>query len=532
MDVFASLAYDPLLDPTTPAPDINSASRKRPRSTTPTSRSNKSQKASSPVPSGSLADKLLDPVQRNGALNELLRISATNYALDGDSVLKALAEIVFECLDWDHSTQEEEPEPTFSPWKHCTQESKLWATRCQDCFSNKHAIMAPEKFRCIEAVVVILRNLSFAAANARLLAFSADILEILVGCLYEGTFSSVPSSVEDSNLASNTLTLSALHAMVNLAPHLDVTGQKLFCDKLFFTQKADEGPLVPDPSSFGLAVDGVWGFGSLWLAKRLDAKEDVMTDIPKSALLELTNAADYVIQCWAIFPALEFIFADPKASRSVLMMAVDLVQEFVNHARVGVVGSVEQEGGNSNNIPSARAILVNMPESVLNRLTDLLYIPRLGPDSLNYEDPTINIVTRVNMYKLFMTYDANVDTDVRDRALDVLVPLLELDSPRMAARMAVYPSGRVRTRLFDALVPILAGAVGRNESSMLASQLLKELAKAGKETKTALAYIQGRLLELAAKDARMSNLMFTHLYPPEPAEESDGESSEEQEGSV
>ena len=112
-------------------------------------------------------------------------------------------------------------------------------------------------------------------------------------------------------------------------------------------------------------------------------------------------------------------------------MAVDLLQEFVNHARIGVVGSIDlkeqqllqQQGG----IPSARAILLQVPDSVLHRLVDLLYIPRLGPDCLNYEDPTITIVTRVNMFKLMTGYDATIDADVRDRALDVLVPLLELD---------------------------------------------------------------------------------------------------------
>ena len=78
----------------------------------------------------------------------------------------------------------------------------------------------------------------------------------------------------------------------------------------------------------------------------------------------------------------------------------------------------------------------------MQRLLDLLYIPRLGPDSLEYIDPVQNIVTRVTTLKLLMGYDATVDTDVRDRALDFLVPLLELDSPRLAQR----ETGRQRER--------------------------------------------------------------------------------------
>lgn len=374
---FSGLAYDPLLDPTNLSTDFSNISRKRSRSTTPTPRptagSTGSQAVSpfaAPSVTVSLADRLSDPEQRNAALNQLLQASSTNHALDGEAVLQQLAVIVFETLDW-KPHQVDRNEPTFSPWKYPTEEAKAWAEHCQASFSNRVTVMAPEKLRAVEVVLVVLRNLSFAAANARLLAFSPDILAILVGALYQGTFSSSPSNIEDSSMGGNLLAVSALHALVNLAPHLDVTGQKLFCDKLFFTQKKDEGPLVPDPSSFGLAANGVWGFGSLWLAKRLDAKEDVMTDIPKSTLLELTNAVDYVIQVWAIFPALAFILNDPKASRAVLMMAVDLLQEFVNHARVGVVGSVDKE--KEKGIPSARAILVDVSTVAVPFLYRTLY---------------------------------------------------------------------------------------------------------------------------------------------------------------
>jgi hypothetical protein len=149
---------------------------------------------------------------------------------------------------------------------------------------------------------------------------------------------------------------------------------------------------------------------------------------------------------------------------------------------------------------------------MLKRLIDLLYVPRLGPDSLDYVDPVHNIVTRVTTLKLLVGYDATVDTDVRDRALDVLVPLLELDSPRMAARLGFDPvTGRVRTRLLDALVPILTTAAGRNEASMLASQLFRELSKA-EENKQGLQYVQERLVELASRDARVSQLVWNHLY--------------------
>ena len=112
---------------------------------------------------------------------------------------------------------------------------------------------------------------------------------------------------------------------------------------------------------------------------------------------------------WAVFPALSKLLTDSTSPRLVIMTALDLLQEFINHARVGVVGEVDVEA----DLPDARSIVVHMPTKVLNRLSDLLYVPRLGPDSLDYIDPVHNIVTRVTTLKLLMSYDATVDTDVR-----------------------------------------------------------------------------------------------------------------------
>ena len=224
------------------------------------------------------------------------------------------------------------------------------------------------------------------------------------------------------------------------------------------------------------------------------------------------------------------------------MTALDLLQEFINHARVGVVGEVDVEA----DLPDARSIVVHMPTKVLNRLSDLLYVPRLGPDSLDYIDPVHNIVTRVTTLKLLMSYDATVDTDVRgmstctapidfekschytvsftfdpllainvsDRTLDILVPLLELDSPALARRLGRDEdkgTNRTRNRLYDTLLPILTTQVGRNEAPLLATQLLRELAKA-EENKMGFLYLQERLVALASQDQRVAHLVFNHLY--------------------
>jgi hypothetical protein len=507
--------------------DGTGSSRKRPRSTSPGPMVSIG-KPRAGVPDGaSLGRRVLHPSTRNDALNDLLRITVSheiNYALDGDALLKALGTVFYEVIGWDseddhdddqeNNNEADEDDVQFSAkeaWLgHITRDREKWAKFCQVHLSK--ALLSVDDLKCLEVILTILRNLSFVAANLRLMAYSNEILSVLVGSLYEQS-SKLVGALEDNNNNATVLTLNALAILTNLAPHLDVTGQKLFCDKLFLKSSSpeapsDEGVKLPDPETFGQAADGSWGFGSMLLAKKLDIKEDFVQDVTRETLLQLTQ--DYLVRVWAIFPALSKVLTDTIAPRVVTMMAVELLQEFINQARVGVVGKVEDQD-DSDQIPNLRAILVYLPDHILQRLVDFLYIPRLSSDSLEYNDPVVNIVTRVNPLKLLGGYDATVDTDVRDRALDVLVPLLELDSPDMAKRVGTKSNGLVNNRLFDAVVPILAAQSGRNEAPMLATQLLRELSKA-EENKDGFMYIQERVMASASKDPRVAHLVFNHLY--------------------
>lgn len=487
--------------------------RKRPRSVSPTPGNQSKPQNPLHAYDNSLAARLRDPLLRNGALNELMQLTSKhdkNFSLSGDSALDALAGMFFDVIEW-KPVEESEP-PAFHSQRawtsHPTKECAAFAEFCKRKLSNGN--LSQEKKKYLDSVLVIIRNLSFVAANLRLLAYSPRIMQVLVGSLYESS-NSKNYGGDDFGTSSSTsglLALSALNVLVNLAPYLDVTGQKMLCDKLFYSAGAsEEAPLVPSPGTFGQAANGAWGFGSLWLAKRLDTKEDIVQDISPKLLRLLTQ--EHIVCVWSIFPALAQVLADSTASRLVVMTTVELLQEFINHARVGVVGSVEDQEGASE-IPNARAILVHIPGEALERLTSLLYTPRLGPDALEYVDPVHNIVPRVTTLKLLMGYDATVDADVRDRALDVLVPLMELDSPRMAIRLGTESSSKPYNRLFDAIFPILSSKVGRNEAPLLASQLLRELSKA-EENRDGFLYLQERLLELASKDARVAQLVFNHL---------------------
>jgi hypothetical protein len=90
----------------------------------------------------------------------------------------------------------------------------------------------------------------------------------------------------------------------------------------------------------------------------------------------------------------------------------------------------------------------------------------------------------------------------------------------MAARLGTDAGGTLpRTRLYDALVPILTTTAGRNEASVLATQLFRELAQASEENRAGLQFVQSRLVELASRDPRVSLLVWNDLYPPDEEEE-------------
>lgn len=493
--------------------------RKRPRSTSPTPAQAAGTQRSGVPDSDSLAQRLLrSSTSRIETLNELLRLTSSyeiNYALDGDELLNALASVFYEIIGWDEDDEEQlQKEPQFSAKRAWSQKDLAppcakWAQYCQTHLTKSH--LSVDDLKMLEAILTILRNLSFVAANLRLMAYSNDILNILVGSLYEQS-SKLVGALDDNSNNATVLAQNALSVLTNLTPYLDVTGQKLVCDKLFLkSEQSEEGVKLPDPSTFGQAADGRWGFGSVLLAKNLDTKEDFVQDVPRDMLLQLTQ--DHLIRVWSIFPALGKVLTDTTAPRVVTMMAVELLQEFINLARVGVVGSVEDQE-NLDQIPDTRAILVYIPDLILQRLTDFLYIPRLSSDSLEYNDPIVNIVTRVTPLKLLSGYDSTVDTDIRDRSLEVLVPLLELDSPELAKRLGTKTkTGLVHNRIFDAVVPILSTKSGRNEAPLLAIQLLRELSKAA-ENKNGLLYIQERVIAMASKDPRVAHLAFNHLYPP------------------
>ena len=311
----------------------------------------------------------------------------------------------------------------------------------------------------LHSVLVVLRNLSFVSANLRPLAFHPRVLPLLITSLYL------------SGDHSDEL-LSVVHTLTNLHPILDVTGQRLMCDSVFLNNDK------------GLAK---LGFGGIRLAKRLD--NDTLHD----DALAWEISGPQIQRIWCLFPALRHVLTDPDTPRPVLISAIEFVQELLTHKET------------SSRVPTMKELFQEVPYDVLVRLVDLLWIPRGGPDALDYLNPLTNVVSRVSTLKLMMGYDATIDSEVRDRALDFLVMLAGLDE-KVPQKLV-----KTGTQLFDALLPILKSKTGRNDAPALAVSLLKIMARF-QDTNDGFLYVQERILTLASTDNQVAELALGHLY--------------------
>lgn len=361
-------------------------SRKRGRPSTPSRAMDLQRNQPSKQQQKPYDDKLAQlqhPATRHKELNELLKITANhdiNFSLSNDSVICALVDICFEIFNDTHQEQEERFIVLRSKeaWNRPPVSSaQQWANKCAKLSLHK---FSDNEQKVLLAVAVILRNLSYTGANLRLLAYSPSVLHVLTGFLY----------LQDTS-PDGTLHTSALQTLLHLVPYLDLTGQQLLSCKLFFDPNSvhSGGPAVPNAQHFGQTVSGEWGgFGAIWLAKQFDSKEDVVENIPTKLILEYT--CDYLVGVWSVFPALKHrIVHWQDHARSVLMLTLQLLSEFIGIARVGLVGTVQEEQDDiryhdNYTIPGLRAVLVQLPDEVLHTLSTLLFVPRSGPDALEY----------------------------------------------------------------------------------------------------------------------------------------------------
>lgn len=508
------------------------------------------------------ADKLVlyltadKPEAVTWALNGLLQATAdisANYCLgsSGEKILLALVKLFDEAIDWNGSRDEEESIDTAelmgklqsgsSSWdsESLSVTQQKWEQHCQEKLASplasssdpNHLIDLDTDGRILDAIVAILRNLSFVAQNLRLMAYTPQVMRILTGALYykSGTRSGDDRSGEDgSSSSSNSVNMcvNAIHTLINLAPLIDITGRQYFIDRAFLESDAKEITCtIPDQQesdsdrlpSFGMA--SFLGFGGMKLAKQYDSKAETLdASVLPSAILDVSGSL--VGAYLAIFPALATVL-DPNGCRSMSTSSSSGWHRSSVQATLELLTALME-------YPDNNVIFANVPVTMLHHLTELLFIPRLGPDALDYTDPISNTVVRVMALK-FMRYDATIDSDVRDRACEVLASLTQLsDHCKVALGMSQYKtdieneqegtsapgtasSRRLNVRLYDSLISMIGSSSNRGDGGQVAMRLLTNLASV-QQNRAGILYVERKLLSLAGKDANISRLACSGIF--------------------
>lgn len=491
------------------------------------------------------------------ALNGLLQATAdfsANYCLgsSGEKILLALAKLFDEAIGWEGCSEEDNIDTAeligkiqpknASSWDSSSLSAthQKWAQHCQEKLASplasssdpKHLIDLDTDGRILDAIVAILRNLSFVAQNLRLMAYTPQVTRILTGALFykSGARSGDDRSGEDGSSSSSNSTnmcVNAIHTLLNLAPLIDITGRQYFIDRSFLESDAKEiSCTIPDQQeggdsdrlpSYGMA--SFLGFGGMKLAKQYDSKAETLdASVPSSAILAVSGS---LVQAYlAIFPALATIL-NPNGCRSMSTSSSSGWHRSSVQATLELFTALME-------YPDNNGIFANVPVEMLHHLTDLLFIPRLGPDAMDYTDPLSNTVVRVMALK-FMRYDATIDTDVRDRACEVLASLTELsDHSKVALGMSQYKSEmeneqegtsvaetassrRMNVRLYDSLMSMLASSSNKSDGSEVAMRLLSNLA-AVPQNRTGMLYVERKLLSLAGKDANIARIACSGIF--------------------
>jgi len=514
-----------------------------------------------------------NPDQVIGALNSLLKWSAdhdVNFALGegGERVTQALVDIVDEIIGWSRGNCEFYDFDIHDPlemivsktWKKQTHilprsESELmasssWVDFCSirlgpstlnTTFTPSHIPPAltltdsndeksAHKIKILEVIAMILRNLSYVSANLRYLSHNLGILRILTLSLYFRNFVTGKQErgpkAEREELgtgnSANNMCLHAVQTILNLAPILDCSAMSIFLDKMFLNPESTTTPIIASSGRTGgratnntsestdlktvIGCTGSsyqkshtfykygqtenWAFGGFAVAQKFNQKDEKMSmqnDYVLNPVLRPYQMATIGLVA-PLFTDLLGITTSRAVIFSALETLLQLLDSYSNHLLA----------------------FKSAPDLCLYHLVRLLYIPRLGPDSLEYVDPVRNVVTRVSALKLLANYDIVVDYELRDRSLEVLTKWASLiECPdikvRLGTRMTMvtrpatnldsdnngngkdttmyYGTQSItcihdkvpNTKLYDSLIPCLTTKVGREQTPQLAAKLLTNL---------------------------------------------------------
>lgn len=522
--------------------------------------------------------------QIGAALNGLLRASAdvdANFCLGpgGEKVVLELVKLFDEAIGWEETEEEKEEEeeeddskrnvglvPTVKTWDASCLSGKdeRWRIFCRDKLASPLASSSDPNLlidyevnaKILDIIIAIMRNLSFVAQNLRFLYHTNGVVRVLTGALYyRGYASGGGTGGEGGDDASSphnsNMCIHSLQTLINLAPIIDITGRQLFVDRMFLESDAKEvtstvpGHLPSGGAAMGTVgtttnekygISSVLGFGGLYLAKQYDVKAETLDSIPDSFVWGLVG--NHVRSTLAIFPALAAIL-DPNdittTSRSMSGWHRPSVQALLEFLTVLIEN------------PDNKGIFLCVPDSMLHRLTDMLYIPRLGPESMEYLDPISNTVSRIMPHKLMAGYDATIDSDMRDRACDLLVKLTDLSTgikrrlgmstsisgmthrqcdsadlithsetsdgltPSILRSDETSSSRRMNIRLYDGLISMVSTNSGRGDAGHLAVRLLSNLALIP-ENKAGIQYVERKLILQSGKDPNIAKIACNGIF--------------------
>jgi len=349
----------------------------------------------------------------------------------------------------------------------------------------------------------------------------------LIGSLYFRNFYTgkelrgAKSERDDSDFvlvgnSSNNMCLHAINAFHNMASFLDVTGRKIFLDlhlldgDLDVTQsqtRASKNAEYVDIKSYVKAemygkIQNM-GLTGLQLAKNFNAKDETLSKLPEDIFRSAVK--NYVRASLTLFPPL-FGLLRVRTSRAVVISALEMI--------ILLVDNVDN-----------REVFLYTPDALLCQLIHLLWIPRLGPDSLEYVDPVQNSVSRVSAMKLLGGYDIAVDYELRDRSMEILQKLTDLsdDLKRRAGRKIILSQAEAfdvnvakttsqpNTRLYDAILPALTTKVGRDATPHFAAKLLSNLASV-EENHVGIMYGERKILKATTtSNVEISAILFNEV---------------------
>ena len=362
--------------------------------------------------------------------------------------------------------------------------------------------------------------------NMRFILHSFGMMRVLIGSLYFRNFYTgkelrgPKSERDDSHLAlgnsSNNICLHAMNTFFNMAPFFDVTGRKMFLDLYLFdgdldtVQNQTKGPRSSETvdikayinaDRYGKIKNMAWS--GLYLAKHFNAKDETLSRVPDGLFRPAVR--NYVRASMALFPPLVGLLR-VRTSRSVVISTLETIILLIDN-------------------PENREVLLLTPDALIGQLIHLLWIPRLGPDSLEYMDPIINSVSRVSAMKLLGGYDIAVDYEVRDRSIEILQKLTDLsdDLKKRAGRKIVIShtesysvdvakvTNQPCTRLYDAVIPALTTNVGRDHTALFAARFLANLASV-EENINGIQYAERKILKATTTtNSEISAILFNDV---------------------